>query len=204
LIAAGTEPPPSTSIATCRQYLDDLPAYIEQELEDATSALRAYPHIWWHLLTCRECAETYRLTCALVEAERSGQLAPPPQLRRIAFPNIVQLSRHILNRMLAPSPMLGAVTRGCARRQIVLAEENSIQGYAITLSVEPQPDGTWCVMIRAVPPLAGNMVLTLGEARFQTTFDMQGVALVADVPALLLVDPDGPDLVVGLALDESR
>src|ERR671936_761303 len=74
----------------------DLPAYIELELEDAMSALRSYPHVWWHLLICRECAETYWLTRTLLEAEWSGQLAALPRPRQITFPNIVRLGREIL------------------------------------------------------------------------------------------------------------
>jgi hypothetical protein len=202
LIAAARELPPTAFSTTCEKCLEDLPAYIELELEDAMSALRTYPHVWWHLLTCRECAETYRLTRTLVEAERSGQLAAPPRPRQITFPNIVRLGRQILNRVLAPTPIFGLATRGGGGQPIVLAEEDDAQGYAITLSVQPQSDGAWRVLIRAVPPPVGNMVLTLGEATFQTAFDAKGIAVVPNVPAPLLVHPDGPDLVVGIVLDE--
>jgi len=202
LIAARTELPPSTSGTPAQHCLDDLPAYIEQELKDVSSAIRAYPHVWWHLLVCRECAEVYRLTHTMIEAERDGQLAPLPQPRPITFPDIVQLSRDILNHMLRPSPMFGMATRGGSRRPIVLAEDDNVQGYAITLSIEPQPDGACRVMIKAVPPPAGDMLLTLGEATFRTAFDAHGVAVVAGVPTPLLVDLDGPDLVVGIDLDQ--
>ncbi len=182
VVATGAELPPSMSRATYRHCLDDLPAYIDQGLEDARSAIHTYPHVWWHLLTCGACGETYRLTHAMIEGERLGQLPPLPRPRRIAFPDIVRLSRHILNRLLAPSPMLGMVTRGSARRPIILAEEDYVEGYMITLSVEPQPDGAWRVTIKAVPPAVGHMLLTL--------------------PTPLLLHSDGPDLVVGLDLDE--
>ena len=76
LIVEVSELPAAMSNTTCQQCLDDLPAYIEQELEDAMSALQAYPHVWWHLLSCGTCAETYLFTGALTKAERSGQLAP--------------------------------------------------------------------------------------------------------------------------------
>ncbi|MFL5802740.1 MAG: hypothetical protein ACJ8CR_13485 [Roseiflexaceae bacterium] len=190
------------SRATYRHCLDDLPAYIDQGLEDARSAIHTYPHVWWHLLTCGACGETYRLTHAMIEGERLGQLPPLPRPRRIAFPDIVRLSRDILNRLLAPSPMLGMVTRGSARRPIILAEEDHVEGYMITLSVEPQPDGAWRVTIKAVPPAVGHMLLTLGEASFRAAFNIQGVAVVSDVPTPLLLHSDGPDLVVGLDLDE--
>src|SRR5688500_17174354 len=62
VIAAAIELPPAAFSTTCQKTLADLPAYIEQELEDATPVFRTYPHVGWHLLTCRECAETYLLT----------------------------------------------------------------------------------------------------------------------------------------------
>src|SRR5262249_17310910 len=117
-------------------------------------------------------------------------------------PNIMQLSRDIINQALRPSPMFGMATRGGSRRPIVLAEDENAQGYAITLSIEPQGDGACRVMIKAVPPPAGEMLLTLGEATFRTAFDAHGVTVIAGVPPPLLVDPDGPDLVVGIDLDQ--
>src|SRR5262245_41843047 len=45
----------------CQHCLDDLPALIEQEIEDPMQAIRTYPHVWWHTLTCPMCAETYEL-----------------------------------------------------------------------------------------------------------------------------------------------
>jgi hypothetical protein len=201
LIAAGRDLQLSTLHAPAQHCLDDLPAYIDRQIEDAGSAIRAYPHVWWHLLVCRTCSETYRLTLAMIEGERHGQLPPPPRPRRIFLFEIVRLSRHILNSVLAPSPMLGALARGGARRPLIVAEEEDAQGHAITLSVEPQPDGAWRVLIQAVPPPVGHMLLTLGDTSFRSEFNKQGVAVVADVPAPLLLHVDGPDLVVSLDLD---
>jgi hypothetical protein len=202
VIATEAELPPLMSCVTHRHCLDDLPAYIDYGLEDARAAIRTYPHVWWHLLTCRTCGETYRLTQTMIEGERRGQLPPLPRPRRIALPRIMRLSRDILNRLLAPAPTLGMVARGSGRRPIILAEEDNLQGYAITLSVEPQRDGAWRVIIRAEPPAVGHMLLTLGETSFRTAFDMHGIAVVADVPAPLLLQSDSPDLVVSLALEE--
>jgi hypothetical protein len=201
LIAAGNDLPPSTARAAAQHCLDDLPAYIDRRLEDPLSAIRTYPHVWWHLLTCRTCRETYRLTRTMIEGERRGQLAPLPRPGQPAFPALLRLSRRFLNHLLAPSPLLGAVARGSTRRPVILAEEDTDQGYAITLSVEPQPDGAWRVLIRGVPPPQGQLLLTLGEASFRSAFNTQGVAVVADVPAPLLLHADGPDLVVCLAPD---
>jgi hypothetical protein len=201
LIAAGNDLPPSTVRAAAQHCLDDLAAYIDRRQEDSLSAIRAYPHVWWHLLTCRTCRETYRLTRAMIEGERCGQLTPLPQPSQPAFPDLVRLSRQLLNHLLAPSPLLGAVARGSTRRPIELVEEETAQGYTVTLSVEPQPDGAWRVLIKGVPPPQGHLLLTLGEASFRTEFNTQGVAVVTDVPAPLLLHSDGPDLVVCLTPD---
>ena len=203
MIAAATELPAATLGTVCQQCLEDLPAYIGQELEDFASALRLYPHVWWHLLTCRECAETYRLTRTLVEAERDGQLAPPPRPRqfaspKIAVPHIVHLSRQLLNLELPPAPALGTVMRGGGEQPIVVAEEDDVAGCAITLSVHPQADGTWSVLVKADPPIEGSAVLTFGERTFQAAFDGRGIAAVRGVPAALIARTDGPDLVVGI------
>ena len=194
----------SGSLGTvCQQCLEDLPAYIEQEFDDPALALRTYPRVWWHLLTCRECAETYRLTRTLVEAERDGQLAPPPRPRqfaspKIAVPHIVHLSRQLLNLVLPPAPALGTVMRGGGEQPIVVAEEDDVAGCAITLSVHPQADGTWSVLVKADPPIEGSAVLTFGERTFQAAFDGRGIAAVRGVPAALIARTDGPDLVVGI------
>jgi len=75
-------------------------------------------------------------------------------------------------------------------RREVVANRN------LLLSVEQQPNYHWSVRVELMPPLAGWLVLTLGETVFRACFDAQGTA--ADVPAELLAGADGPDLTLGL------
>jgi hypothetical protein len=201
LIEASGISPESLEV-DCQNSLDDLAPFIELETQDTLLAIRSYPHVWWHIWTCEECAANYRLIRALSEAERAGQLTLPPIPRRITLPNVLHLSRQFLNQVLPPIIPLRTAMRGAAGQPLVIAEEDDSYGYAISLRVQPQSDGAWRVMVIAVPPPVGSMVLTLGASTFQTPFDAKGYAVVSDVPPSLLVQHDGPDLVVGIALDE--
>lgn len=63
--------------ATCAQCERDLAAYIDLErAADSGAAADAYPHVWWHLWACRDCADAHELTYELLAAEQSGQIVP--------------------------------------------------------------------------------------------------------------------------------
>src|SRR5215216_2865099 len=103
LLARAFDPEPNllgTGIA-CDSCQTDLAAYVDLEAEDAALAATTYPHVWWHLWTCQECAETYDLTHMLLDAQHAGQLVPlyPPQrAMRHALPVFqhLRLTRPIL------------------------------------------------------------------------------------------------------------
>jgi hypothetical protein len=203
VVAQGVGILPMTVSTSCQSCAEDLAAFVEQEIEDAISAACTYPHVWWHLWVCAECAKTYRLTRVLVEAERNGRLAPPPfpqimnssQTRPLG---IMHLTRQFLNHAMPASVLLDAVRRGVKDSPMVLAEDDDTEGYAVSFSVQRQSDGAWSMMVTAVPPPVGRLVLALGPSTFYGRFDGQGVALVTDVPAALLAASDGPDLIVGI------
>src|SRR5689334_15190307 len=93
LASAAMEPPVRMVAIDCASCLADLPAFIEQEDEDPARVLRAFPHIWWHLWICTDCAEIYHMTRDLLAAERQGKLAlpnlAPPTAPGISQPQIV-------------------------------------------------------------------------------------------------------------------
>src|SRR5919108_4268137 len=63
----------------CQQAEEELAAFIEQEAEEGSvAAIRTYPHVWWHLWTCDVCAETYRITRALLKEKAPNRPAAPP------------------------------------------------------------------------------------------------------------------------------
>src|SRR5215213_7057658 len=70
------EPPLLGTSISCEACQADLPAYIDREAENPAAAAAMYPHVWWHLWTCEECAQTYEFTHMLLDAQREGQIAP--------------------------------------------------------------------------------------------------------------------------------
>lgn len=59
--------PIEANAVDCRQCLEDLPAFIDQELADPVAAMYAFPSVWCHLWICPICAETYLLTLELLQ-----------------------------------------------------------------------------------------------------------------------------------------
>jgi hypothetical protein len=72
---------PGTSTPTdhCERCQSDLATYVDMTLDegDHTTAL-AYPHVWWHLWTCPDCAKIFAQTVALACAERTGDIPSLP------------------------------------------------------------------------------------------------------------------------------
>ncbi|NTW02401.1 MAG: hypothetical protein HGA19_14170, partial [Oscillochloris sp.] len=68
--------PPAITIPayTCVTCQSQLASYIDRELSDPIAAAQAFPGIWWHLWSCPDCAEVYRMTHMLLEARRSGEI----------------------------------------------------------------------------------------------------------------------------------
>jgi hypothetical protein len=196
--------PAAPPVIGCSQCLADLPAYVEHEDAGAPGeAARAFPHVWWHLWTCAECAETYDLTRMLVLAVQHGEISMRSAVQLVSkvqprILSLLRLTRQFLNQALPPL----AVARGDAYGPMVLSEGEAGAGHSFRLRVQAQLDATWLVEVIVTPPTKGWLVLTLGGAVYRAHFDPHGMAVVADVPAALLAAADGPDLAVGIELDE--
>lgn len=201
LEALGAPPPDPISHAACQA---ELAAFIDRERADSAAAVRRFPQIWWHLWTCAECAETYLLTRSLVVAARQQPFVYTPIQRQTPSLSevVLRLSRSLLNGFFATlSPDWGAARGGEAGEE-VLAEKTTRSGHQLTVSVAQQPDQRWRVVVAAVPPFDGSLVIGFGATTFSAPFDTEGSATIADIPAALLTDPQGPELVVGLAAAE--
>jgi len=191
---------------SCQQSTGDLAAFIEQEAEEGSAAaIRAQPHVWWHLWTCETCAETYEITRSLVRPDQPGipavpsmpvSLFAPPTTRKPAL----KLPRYFLHQALAASLPTMGVMRGSAGFRSVLAEEESPDQH-LTVTVQRQTNGEWRVDVSVKPPPVGWLVLSLGRAYFRSQFDVQGDAMVRDVPFSLLTASDGPDLEIDVELE---
>ncbi len=213
--------PAETGQTNCQDCQNELAAFIDVERQaDISQAAREYPHIWWHLLRCVDCAETYRFTTLLLDAEQEGQLPPldsvlrdvlaqqpvhnhdvspaakPPGVR--IFHQFV-LRRNFLTRIFSISPALG-VAYGHQDEEIVLAEED-LADYEIHLSVRKDTDGSWCVVVSVDPPIMGWGVLKIGDQSFRARFDECGEANVSGIPTELLIAPDAPDMAIAIETD---
>lgn len=192
----------SADAITCEECQMDLAAYIDVErLSGAVIAAQDFPQIWWHLWICPDCAETYRLIGELLKAEEDGLLPAMPlaPLAPALLTEVVaqlDLLRAMLNRMLAMPLRLGPAW-GPTSEAVVLAEEER-DGSRLVVSVQPQTGTDWKVMVQITPPVAGEAVLTLGAAVWRMPLDAGGAAVLAPIPATLLVATDGPDLRVAV------
>jgi hypothetical protein len=77
LLAQVSAVPSQVADTSCEACQYDMAAYIDLEWEAGTpTAVREYPHVWWHTVVCSDCFTTYQMTTVLVAAERQGELMP--------------------------------------------------------------------------------------------------------------------------------
>jgi len=217
LLAAEVVGVPSEELdANCQDCANELAAYIETELEQgADQAARTYPGVWWHLWTCQDCAEIYRMTYALVEAEQRGEIPPlpvgtstpspipssPPRERGIAV--LISFTREFLNTAVAPFVQPQWVASGAGSEdegETVLADEDTGYGYRLTLSLKPDQGDHWPVIIAIDPSPSGQVALRFGDATFRSPL-MAGQAVV-EVPRSFFTDPQGPPMRIGIEADD--
>lgn len=192
---------------THERCLEELPAFVEEEQASLASALRLYPQVWWHLWICESCAETYRLTRVLAEAERAGEIGLPALPDRAgrskgALLSMLRLARTFLDHAFSPDVLLLQATRGSDHEPILLAEEIDSDGREVTVSVQPQSGAAWRASVAVAPPPRASVTCTLGEWSGRAPLDDEGVAIIPDIPAALLAGPGGPDLVVAIEADD--
>jgi hypothetical protein len=211
LLVRGFDPEPdqlATSRA-CEPCLEDLAAFIDLETEDPALAAATYPYVWWHLWICESCSQTYELTHALQNAQQAGVLQPL-RLQLRSAPSAVlarriALTRHML--MLALPQRLGmrSVSRGGEGGSYVLYDDfaDEPERRQLTIVAQEQADGRWQIVVSAAPPPDGLLVVTSGTLRLAAPFGPDGRATIADVPAEVLTDPDGPNLEIGIVPPEA-
>jgi hypothetical protein len=183
---------------TCDQCQDDLAAYIDLEHEAGTTeALRAYPHVWWHLWTCADCAESYRMVLALQAAE-ADQSLPPIPLHSLVRPSPARspsprFPTFTLRRKLLVGALVLHLGPSMGSDEDAIIYEDDAAGYEIRTSVRQQ-NGQWWVMVTLDPPLVGVVVVTLGSVRMQAQLDLYGHAMIGPLANDLLTSTDGPDM----------
>jgi hypothetical protein len=188
--------------SSCEQCQADLAAFIDLELDTPAQAAATYPHVWRHLWACWACSQTYECTHRLLATERAGWLMPLRLLVGAAprpMPSIkrVRLTRQIL--ALAIPRMAGKVTRGPDDDYILFdAIEEQAECHHLTIAAHEQANSLWRVVVTATPPSSGLLVLSSGAVVLAAPFDSSGRACIGDIPAYVLLDPDAPDIEVGV------
>jgi hypothetical protein len=202
-VPAANEPPSSQICDLCQSQLA---AFIDLESSDPVSASTAYPLVWWHLWTCRTCSQTYEFIRMLIESEKSGALQPlrinvhPPQTVAASLWR-VPLTRSALARALPSRQPALAITRGAPTDTYVVYDEaeDEPEPRELTITVQEQAGDVWQMVARMQPPPEGGLlVLTAGALRLVAPFESDGTAVIQDIAADLLIDPQSPDLEISV------
>src|SRR5215208_5757161 len=125
--AFDSEPNVLASEISCDSCQADLAAYVDLEAEDPALAAATHPHVWWHLWTCQECAQTYEFTHMLLDAQHADQLVPLYLTGRTTqhtirvFPHM-RLTRQLLMAALPRRFPALSVLRGSDNRYVLFDE----------------------------------------------------------------------------------
>lgn len=187
----------------CESVRQNLPTFLDLELRDAERAVRTLPALWRHIWTCADCLEEYLSARALVEAADKGAL---PALRLPAQTSgaAEALLRLVLPRrviaMILPNPQLAASpTRGSESSSFVLFDHSAGDPpRQITIVVRELAEGNWEMRVTAAPPVAGILLVTIGIKSFSATFNDEGQAHIAAIPAAALTAAEEPDLEIAI------
>jgi hypothetical protein len=73
IVAELLHAPLTVAATTCDHCMDDLAASLDMERDEGIAqAIRAYPHVWWHLWICAECALTYEIVQDTISSGVTG------------------------------------------------------------------------------------------------------------------------------------
>jgi hypothetical protein len=190
-------------LITCEECLDDLPAFIDIErLESTDAAARAFSHVWWHLLTCSECAEYYRMVAELArEPGQINQRIPSQYANGARLLADVQIKRSTLNRLMqARSHLQVAWGNETNDANDIIVAIKEAEGYDIQLSIRPHLADQWFILVRVAPPVAGSVTLVAKGITIQMTLDANGQTS-QEVASDLLTAAQDPDLIVSVIMD---
>lgn len=191
---------------SCADCQSKLAAFVDAAELAPGSEIAIYPEVWWHLLSCQDCADEYvalrafaMSDAAAVAAEVVDSQAAARVARRVAQ---LTLKREFLRTALPPFlTARPTVYRGGHVEEHLLTRENVAPGFQAIVGVRQESAEYWSVIISIVPPVAGVVVLKLGDLVQQATLDALGNATVSAVPAAILLTADGPDIEIGIHSD---
>ena len=203
--------PPYTKLADA-EYHADLAAFVDAAELAPGSEVALYPALWWHLLSCQDCAEEYRDLRAFAGAMRAESAGAPTvvtaqparSVRSGAWIARLELQRDFLQIAL-PSWQANQmmVYRGEPVEPDVLAEEEIAPGFQATVGVRQESAEQWSIVVTIVPPFSAQVTLTLGDFVQRATLDSLGRATFGPVPANMLLAADGPALEITIQRDSA-
>lgn len=191
---------PAYTEITCDECQADLAAFVDEEERQPGRGVRTYPAVWGHLLHCAECTEDFLLTRALARATARGTLPPPWRVDAPSLPRIsllqplgqIELPFSLLSAAL-PAIRPGRAYRGGAETTHVLLTTTLPDQHTFTISVQPEADDRWTLIVTSSPPLPGQVVLLSAAAERSAAFDTAGSAAIDRLTsAQLLGSADSP------------
>jgi hypothetical protein len=193
---AGLIGPPPPADAGCAACEEDLPAALDLErAQGASAAARRYPHVWWHLWTCADCAEIYQATASLLDAEAVGLIDAPPRLAAAPAPAL-RLARSFLHQVFAPHAALGPAWGDDAEPMLVA--EDDLPGCRIAIYVSQTAADRWTIELQVNPPIQGDVVIAFGASIFRARLDAGRSARIGGLPTELLTNRAGPDMLISI------
>ncbi|MFD3164111.1 hypothetical protein [Herpetosiphon sp. NSE202] len=210
---------PSPEAWSCDDACDELELFIETERVDAHQAVHEFPAVWWHLLSCEECAALYTSLRIVDHAEALGALATPPlfsanqpsmpatlagQLMQAASPTYsITFEREFLNRALQISqqPTMRRYRSEHAETVKILEDNPQLQlgdvQYHFTVLLKIGQVG-WSLVATLEPQFTGWLTVQLGQQQYRQQFDQAGSASLNKLAPDHLLLIDGPDLNITL------
>jgi hypothetical protein len=188
----------------CERCQADMAVYIDTLLSAGSSAAaQALPHVWWHIWQCADCAETFELTLALIDAELRGEIMPLESLFKTTEPTrpiwrLLIVRPEMIAHLFTARQVLG-MSYGDAEETVVSEEIDA--NCTFQISMQRAHDEAWSLIVSSEPPLAAMAVFTIGSARYQAPFDEQGRAIVHDISVIELQQADAGISIAIEALD---
>lgn len=187
--------------ADCALVEDTLPAFVDYELDHGLgAAAREFPEVWWHTLVCERCDELYR---DLRELAALPQLPRGRPGRRPA-PSLWPLPRlsipaGALNRYITAHKSLGAHL-GEGQDATMVTEEEADE-LNIQLCLRPGANWTTQLIVRTIPPISGDVLLSLAHVSYREPLNHEGVAVFPELPDTLFSEHADAALTIAIEQD---
>jgi hypothetical protein len=192
----------------CEACLADLPAYIDEEERDAVRVSERYPHVWWHLWTCSECAETYTHTREIVADPLAPVIRAPhsPSGRASETSSLlrrIRLDRSALNVAFPRGLSSLGPTRGDRGSGVVVYEsvDDRPSPRQISVVINQDTTTTYSVHIQVLPPVAGWVTLICGLLERKARFQANGLAVIESLTSDVVSGQDDFGLEISVHSD---